>query len=405
MYFQTYLQLCVIVLTLLYRITAVRVIGRSVTIPARHNANLFCQLTDTQETLTRITWQKRTREKPENSIFFAITPDGEIEHINGLKDRAEFIGNIQELIGSIGLKNVSLLDEGVYTCIFNIFPSGPFETEITLTVLVPPVVSVDPAIIPVAGDGNVTLASCTAAKGRPAAEVSWHLGTLADFLKVNTNQSLHPDGTYTVTSHLIGVASKELNQVKIQCLVNHTALKTTLVEDYTIVIHYPPQVAYISSVGNATKAQEFLCEADGNPKPSSFTWRRVNKTLPIPADNDRLLIPLTSDHNGLYLCEASNQYGSVTGSIYVHVSTESSTQTPVIILLIIAVLICFVLVIWFRKTLVACLSQLWQRISNYIQSHLIRQHAQDPVPTQSPSQNTLSGRREEQELSLSPEQD
>uniref|UniRef100_A0A4W4E1C7 Ig-like domain-containing protein n=1 Tax=Electrophorus electricus TaxID=8005 RepID=A0A4W4E1C7_ELEEL len=303
--------------------TAVRVIGRSVTIQEGGSATLFCQLIDTVEELTQITWQKRTRGKPENRNFFVISPDGITEHINGLKDRIDFIGNMQECVGSIALKNVSLLDEGIYTCIFNIFPSGPFGTEIKLTVLVPPVVSVGPVIIPVAGDGNVTLATCTAAKTRPAAEVSWLLA-LNTSVRVETSLSLQTDGTYTVTSHLIGVASKELNQQKVHCLVNHMALHTELLPFYIFInicsaflFSDPPQVAYILSVGKATKHQEFLCEADGNPKPTTFTWRRVNIQVD---DKDKLLIPLSSDHNGLYVCEASNQYGSVTGSLYVYVN-------------------------------------------------------------------------------------
>ncbi|XP_035379789.1 nectin-1-like isoform X1 [Electrophorus electricus] len=387
MYFQTYLLLHIVVSTLRHgRITAVRVIGRSVTIQEGGSATLFCQLIDTEEELTQITWQKRTRGKPENRNFFVISPDGITEHINGLKDRIDFIGNMQECVGSIALKNVSLLDEGIYTCIFNIFPSGPFGTEIKLTVLVPPVVSVGPVIIPVAGDGNVTLATCTAAKTRPAAEVSWLLA-LNTSVRVETSLSLQTDGTYTVTSHLIGVASKELNQQKVHCLVNHMALHTELVLDYTIVIHYPPQVAYILSVGKATKHQEFLCEADGNPKPTTFTWRRVNIQVD---DKDKLLIPLSSDHNGLYVCEASNQYGSVTGSLYVYVNRES-TWTTVVILGIILVTILLFLLYFFRKRLFTHLVQLWRGIH-----HVDRDR--DRVPTQSPSQNTRSERTEEQQL-------
>ena len=120
---------------LFFLFAAIRVSGRSVTVIVGDNAQMFCQLVETNEKLTRITWQKRTREILTNKNFFVITPEGKTENINGLGDKAEFIGNTQEIIGSILLKNVLLLDEGVYTCIFNIFPSGPFEAEVHLSVL------------------------------------------------------------------------------------------------------------------------------------------------------------------------------------------------------------------------------------------------------------------------------
>lgn len=97
--------------------------------------DLFCQLIDTDEELTQITWQKKTREKPEQHNFFVIELTGKTQHVNGLGDRVRFIGSTKENDGSISLSGVSLLDEGTYTCIFTVFPSGPHKTEIPLIVL------------------------------------------------------------------------------------------------------------------------------------------------------------------------------------------------------------------------------------------------------------------------------
>ncbi|KAL6484394.1 hypothetical protein MHYP_G00064390 [Metynnis hypsauchen] len=307
------------------RTTAIRVIGQSTTVTVGQDATLFCQLVDTNERLTRITWQKRTRETLTNKNFFYITPEGKTENVNGLGVRTEFIGNITEIIGTILLRNVTLLDEGIYTCIFNVFPSGPFETEVYLNIRIPPVVSVTTDVIPVAGESEVTLATCTAAKSRPAADVSWRLGALSNSVKVQINVSADPDGTYTVKSFLIGVASKDLNQQKVQCSVNHTSLNKELILDYTLIVHYPPQVVYIISVNVPTTSQEFQCVVDANPKPT-FTWSRENKALSSHDEADRLIIPLTPDSNGLYFCNVSNQYGNGTGTLYMQVSKES---TPV----------------------------------------------------------------------------
>ncbi|XP_066542387.1 nectin-1-like isoform X2 [Hoplias malabaricus] len=309
---------------------AVRIIGSNSVVKEGEDASLFCQLVETNETLTRITWQKRTRETQTNRNFFTISAGGKTEYLNGLGNRVEFIGNLQEFVGTIRLKNVTLLDEGLYTCIINIFPSGPFEKAIALHVLVPPTVSVNTAVVPVAGQSEVTLVTCTAAKARPAAEVSWRLGALSDSLKVQTNQSVDPDGTYTVKSHLIGAPSKELNQQKVQCLVNHTSLNKEQILDYALIIHYPPQIVNILSVPSTP--QEFRCVADANPPATKFIWSRVNN-LSGQADDklieasDKLVIQLNSDNNGLYLCKASNLYGNGTGSLYFNVSGDSGTNT------------------------------------------------------------------------------
>uniref|UniRef100_A0A4W6G4G8 Immunoglobulin V-set domain-containing protein n=1 Tax=Lates calcarifer TaxID=8187 RepID=A0A4W6G4G8_LATCA len=56
--------------------------------------------------------------------------------VNGRDDRFQFIGNFSDKNGSIQLSNVTLLDEGVYTCIFILFPSGNHETKVPLNLLV-----------------------------------------------------------------------------------------------------------------------------------------------------------------------------------------------------------------------------------------------------------------------------
>ncbi|XP_036426480.1 nectin-4-like [Colossoma macropomum] len=375
------------------RTTAIRVIGRSTTVTVGQDATLFCQLVETSEKLTRITWQKRTRQILRNKNFFFITPEGKTESVNGLGDRTKFIGDIQELTGTILLKNTALLDEGVYTCIFNIFPSGPFETEIKLNIQVPPVVGVTTEVIPVVGESEVILATCTATKSRPAADVSWRLGDLSDSVKVQTNVSADPDGSFTVKSFLIGAASKDLNQQKVQCSVNHTSLNKELILDYALIIHYPPQVVSIISVNVPTASQEFQCVVDANPQPT-FTWSRVNKTLSSPVNADRLIIPLTSDNNGLYLCNVSNQYGNGIGTLYVNVSTESTA--------VCWVLFTFLLLGFIASCLIGWKFNVFERLRTFLSElrNRIGRPGHDPVSTggsMSPSSSRSQNRRESSE--------
>uniref|UniRef100_A0A8B9RGE9 Ig-like domain-containing protein n=1 Tax=Astyanax mexicanus TaxID=7994 RepID=A0A8B9RGE9_ASTMX len=104
------------------------------TVTVGEDAILFCQLIGTAERLTRVTWQRRTHKSSTNENIFVIIPDGKAESVNGFGDRIEFVGNTKEYNGTVRMKNVTSLDHQIYTCIFNIFPSGPFEKEINLNI-------------------------------------------------------------------------------------------------------------------------------------------------------------------------------------------------------------------------------------------------------------------------------
>ncbi|XP_053090031.1 cell adhesion molecule 1-like isoform X2 [Pangasianodon hypophthalmus] len=323
-----------VVLLFLTEIKAIRVIGQDVTVAAGDDAHLFCQLVETREPLTSITWQRRTKEKPANTDFVVITSDGKEGHINGLRDRVKFT--------------------------------------------VPPVVSVSMDVPPVAGDAEAILATCTAANGKPAAEVLWSLGALSDSVKVQSNVTVDSEGRSTVKRSLIGVASKDLNQKKVQCLVTHPGLKGKLELNYTLIIHYPPEVVYINSTGDQGKAHEYQCEADANPKPTNFIWSRhfpVKEPLSSSA-NSRQIIQLTPDSNGVYYCVVSNQYGKAVGSLYVHAAYTESTACWTLFIIALFAGVCGFLIWKFN---------LHQHITKRL-----RCISRDPVPTVSSDQDEES---------------
>ncbi|KAI7809045.1 hypothetical protein IRJ41_025687 [Triplophysa rosa] len=233
---------------------------------------------------------------------------------------------------------VRLLDEGVYT-------RGPFETDVNITVLVPPLVTVD-GKAHVSDDSEVTLASCFASKSQPAADVMWRLGDLNDSLRTETNYMVHPDGTFTVVSHLLAAPLRHLNQKKIQCVVTHSTQRTKEYEvDYVINVHYPPELVMIIP-DDPTEPKEFHCEADSNPRPSNYTWIKLNESTPH-SHGDKLYVPKpASDLNGVYICKVSNQYGSASGVLYVNNQTESTSTcwSPcgfVFISIILCICVCF----------------------------------------------------------------
>lgn len=102
------------------------------TVTQGQHADLTCELIETDE-LIQISWQKSTRGYRANHNFFLITLTYGPSHVKGRGDRVDFIGNTTALVGSVRLGDVSLT-EGVYTCIFTVFASGPYKTKIHLTV-------------------------------------------------------------------------------------------------------------------------------------------------------------------------------------------------------------------------------------------------------------------------------
>ncbi|XP_064800245.1 nectin-3-like isoform X2 [Oncorhynchus masou masou] len=329
-----------------------RVIGGWRTVLLGEDVDLSCRLIETDEELEQITWQKSTLEETQNHNFMLINLDGVAKFIapNGLTGRVQFIGNPSENLGSIRITAVRLLDEGTFTCIFSVFPSGAYNTDIPLTVLVPPVVSVTVDVAPAIGENEVVLATCVAAGAKPQAEVTWKTGEFGSLLRTVTNSTQHTNGTTTVLSHLLGVPTKAANQQQVQCVVNQSALVTEKTYNYSINIHYPPQSVNIT-LSEASKATVFLCVADSNPHPN-YSWSRVVQPWPgssVTAEGDKLhLLSLSSELNGLYVCEASNPYGRATGSLYVHISSETSAACWVLLVVILCLIVAVAALIWYR---------------------------------------------------------
>uniref|UniRef100_A0A8C7F1I5 Ig-like domain-containing protein n=1 Tax=Oncorhynchus kisutch TaxID=8019 RepID=A0A8C7F1I5_ONCKI len=242
--------LCCVILLIVQRDTeSTRVIGGWRTVLLGEDVDLSCRLIETDEELEQITWQKSTLEGTQNHNFMLINPKGVNKFIspNGLTGRVQFIGNPSENLGSIRITAVRLLDEGTFTCIFSVFPSGAYNTEIPLTVLDPP------------QSVNITLSE-------------------------------------------------------------------------------------------ASKATVFLCVADSNPHPN-YTWSRVVQPWPgssVRAEGDKLhLLSLSSELNGLYVCQASNPYGRATGSLNVHISSETSAACWVLLVVILCLIVAAAALIWY----------------------------------------------------------
>uniref|UniRef100_A0A3B4FIW5 Ig-like domain-containing protein n=1 Tax=Pundamilia nyererei TaxID=303518 RepID=A0A3B4FIW5_9CICH len=275
-----------------------------VTVEQGGTAILSCYVTGTNDDLTQITWQRKTREKPHNDNFLTILPREGVQFVNGRDDRFKYIGNFNDKNGTLQLSNVALKDEGRYTCIFTLFPSGNQKTEITLNLLVPPFTNIKDNL-PTLGTEEVLFATCTAAGSKPPAEVRWLTGALGDKVRTTTNSTQYDNDTTTTVSSLFGVPTREINGHQVQCVISGGSLSTDRSLPFTIQIY----------------CEYYVISEDSSRSCFSRSGQSLLESS-VKVDGAKLqLLSLTSDINGLYQCEASNTYGSKRGQLYVHVAS------------------------------------------------------------------------------------
>ncbi|XP_035762700.1 nectin-4-like [Neolamprologus brichardi] len=296
-----------------------QVIGGSGTAVLGGTAILPCHVTNINDDLTQITWQRKTRENPHNDNFITIQPRNGLQFVNGRDDRFKYIGNFNNRNGTLQLSNVALKDEGSYTCIFTLFPSGNQKIEIPLNLLVPPFTSVMDNL-PTLGTEEVLFATCTAAGSKPPAEVRWLTDALGDKVRTTKNSTQYDNGTTTTVSSLFGVPTRKINGHQVQCVISGDSLSAEETLAFTIQVYFSPTEVKISAISE----DSFECVTEANPN-AKFTWIRSGQSLlesAVKVDGANLqLLSLTSDLNGLYQCEASNAYGSKHGQLYVHVTS------------------------------------------------------------------------------------
>ncbi|XP_076602405.1 nectin-1 isoform X3 [Chaetodon auriga] len=253
---------------------ALEVTGGNMTVALGETAVLPCKLTGTSEPITQISWQRVTRGRPQKENFLTIIPKDGLKPVNGHVGRFTFIGSISSNDGSLQLASVELMDEGIYTCIFTLFPSGNHGADILLNLLVPPISSLKGNLLAL-GSEEVDLVTCTAAGSRPPAQVRWLTGTLAGKVRITNSSTEHPNGTTTTVSSLFGVPTREMNQHVVRCVVTNAALSKEETLAFTIQVYFSPLEVSIRQQAK----DSFECVTEANPR-ASFTWNssRVLRT-------------------------------------------------------------------------------------------------------------------------------
>ncbi|XP_062830949.1 nectin-3 isoform X6 [Anolis carolinensis] len=313
------------------------------------NVTLKC-IIDINETLTQITWEKI---QGKNAQTVAVHhPDYGFSVQEDYQGRVS-LKNTSLTDASIILKNVTFSDSGQYVCKAATFPLGNSQSTTSVTVLVEPIVSLTRGPNTLIDGANQTVAAiCTAATGKPAADVVWE-GDLGEMESTSTS---FPNETVTVENQYKLVPTRFARGRHITCVVKHPALEKEIRMDYALDIQYSPEVTVTGYDGNWYIGREHVllrCNADANPLPMKFTWSRLDGSWPEglqPLNNTlHFNSPLTYNYTGTYVCKVANSLGqrSDQKTIYIlDVPFKQSSPVAVAGAVIGAVLALFIITIF-----------------------------------------------------------
>ncbi|XP_064500195.1 nectin-3 isoform X4 [Pseudopipra pipra] len=284
---------------------------------------------DVNETITQVSWEK---------IYGKTSQTIAVHHPEyGISVQGEYQGRVTFKNNSLTdatiiLKNVSFSDEGEYICKAVTFPLGNTQSSTTVTVLVEPVVSLTKGPNPLIDGANWTLAAtCTAATGKPAAQIDWE----GDLGKNETTPiTPFPNETVTVVSRYVIKPTRFARGRHITCVVRHPALEKEIRYPYVLDIQYAPEVSVTGYDGNWFIGRgnvQLKCNADANPLPMEFMWTRLDGQWPegLLSVNNTLQFssPLTYNYTGTYICKVTNSLGQRSDQKTVYILDVPFKQT------------------------------------------------------------------------------
>ncbi|KAI4898926.1 hypothetical protein NFI96_028008, partial [Prochilodus magdalenae] len=308
------------------------------------NVTLSCRVeVDTNLSLTQSSWE---RILPKGMVTLAVfNPQFGMSIAEEYSDRIHFVRPSVE-DASIVLQGVSFADIGSYTCKVVTFPLGNTQASTSLDVMVEPKVYVSPGPAPlVDGDKDSLVATCTAERARPAAEVFWEselLGRSEEIIQNETDgtTTTHVKYIWTPTSHALGHT--------LTCVVRHPALDMEFRVPYLLNVqlgeepheveilfqYVAPDVMVVGQDGVWYVGQQNArldCRANANPLPHLFLWTRVDMQMPVGVRtaNGSLVFtrPLQKNNSGTYRCEVQNTVGLRSQDVHIRIREPPPTTT------------------------------------------------------------------------------
>ncbi|XP_061636994.1 cell adhesion molecule 2b isoform X1 [Phyllopteryx taeniolatus] len=216
----------------------------------------------------------------------------------------------QEL--TIRISDVSLADEGQYTC--SLFTMPVKTTKAFLTVLGVPERPEITGFTSPALEGEVITLTCTTSGSKPAAHIRW----FRNDEEVQATAEVRASGkSFTVASSLYFQVDRGDDGVAYTCMVEHVSLSNPYMTTEVLEVHYAPHLEITHSLIIPQEGQYFKleCVSSGNPIPEPVLWSKDGGELPdvermIVEGRELTITALNKTDNGTYRCEASNHLGT-----------------------------------------------------------------------------------------------
>uniref|UniRef100_A0AAZ3RA71 Ig-like domain-containing protein n=1 Tax=Oncorhynchus tshawytscha TaxID=74940 RepID=A0AAZ3RA71_ONCTS len=220
---------------------------------------------------------------------------------------------------TISISDISLSDEGQYTC--SLFTMPVKTTKAFLTVLGVPERPEITGFTKPAMEGDEITLICTTSGSKPAAHIRW----FRNDKEVTGTKEVNATGkSFTVKSTLQLQVDQSDDGVAYTCSVEHVSLSSNPYQVTEVLeVHYAPHVEISHSVIIPQEGQYFKleCVSKGNPLPEPVLWSKDGGELPdiermIVEGRELTITALNKTDNGTYRCEASNYLGT-SGAEYV----------------------------------------------------------------------------------------
>ncbi|XP_072288069.1 cell adhesion molecule 2 isoform X3 [Pyxicephalus adspersus] len=235
---------------------------------------------------------------------------------------------------TITITDISLSDEGLYTC--SLFTMPVKTSKAYLTVLgVPEKPHITGFTSPVM-EGEIIQLTCKTSGSKPAADIRWFKGD-QEITDVQKLQEKDSNGkTFTVISVLDFRGDRKDDGAIVRCRVDHESLNSTPhIAMQLLEIHYTPRVKILPSISLPQEGQRLVltCESKGKPLPEPVLWTKDGGDLPDP---ERMIVNgreltitlLNKTDNGTYRCEATNSIGKNSAEYILIINDPNALPGP-----------------------------------------------------------------------------